>query len=157
VSPADVVALPGWRWMPGMLARERGGPRSGTGWRLARAASNGEWLTGPHAFVARCGGARRLSLRGCVPSRDDPATLGCLLALVREAWGDPAAHVAPYTTWVRGPSGDLDERGWWLRLCRQDGGAYRSTDGDGVSTYLAGPTEWDALVAALAAAPGRAS
>jgi hypothetical protein len=95
--------------------------------------------------------------RDRAPSRDDPATLGCLLALVREAWGDPAAHVAPYITWVRGPSGDFDERGWWLRLCRQDGCAYRYTDGDGVSTYLAGPTEWDALVAALAAAPGRAS
>jgi hypothetical protein len=36
-----------------------------------------------------------------VPDLSDPATLGCLLALVREAWGDPWLCVVgePETSW----------------------------------------------------------
>jgi len=67
----------------------------------------------------------------------DPATLGCLLALVRVAWGDP--HV-----WVTPPSHDALWRVW------------RVVDGRCVR-LAGGVREWDALVAALAAAPGRAS
>jgi hypothetical protein len=31
---------------------------------------------------------------GTIPDLTDPATLGCLLALVREAWGEPILSVA---------------------------------------------------------------
>lgn len=37
-------------------------------------------------------------LSGCAPELDDPATLGCLLALVREASGDPRAYLSPLWT-----------------------------------------------------------
>ena len=32
--------------------------------------------------------------RSCLPDLTDPATLGCILALVREAWSDPTASTA---------------------------------------------------------------
>jgi len=72
----------------------------------------------------------------------DPATLGCLLALVREAWGEPMAWLEPRIGcgWVvKRP----DTTGAW--------------PGPIPFAIGAGTTEWDALVAALAAAPGRAS
>jgi hypothetical protein len=62
------------------------------------------------------------------PDLTDPATLGCLLALVREATGDREAHTVP---------GVL--RGW------------RCVVG-GIASVVA-PTEAAALVAALEAAP----
>jgi len=70
------VACKGWRWMPGMLAVEWAAPgMSLTGGRPVRVDERwhevGVWL----------------------PDLSDPATLGCILALVREAWGDPHASV----------------------------------------------------------------
>ena len=104
------VACKGWRWMPGMLAHREG------------------------AHFVRLQGGRppRLIRQGqeveALPDLSDPCTLGGLLALVREAWGDPLAHVAP----VAG--------GWrvWLEL--------------DLSVFFDGATEAEALVAALEAA-----
>lgn len=69
-----------------------------------------------------------------VPDLTDPATLGCLLALVREAWGDPRASAVSELDGFDGPrwivyGGDAEERSSWLL------------------------TEAHALVAALEAAP----
>ena len=68
-----------------------------------------------------------------VPDLTDPATLGCVLALVREAWGDSEMHMT------------LGAKGWvWL--------TGESRVYDVVMPINAGETEAEALVAALEAA-----
>ena len=61
------VSLPGWRWMPGMLA------------------CHGSW-SARVVERKRTGGARLSGGgdvgHGCWPDPDDPATAGCLLALL---------------------------------------------------------------------------
>lgn len=66
------VASPHWRWMPGML--EVGGVRA-----------IGEQYLG-EVWVEQCGGGYA-PIAGWLPDLTDPATLGCLLALAREALG----------------------------------------------------------------------
>lgn len=71
---------------------------------------------------------------GCWPDLRDPATLGACLAVVRERWGEPRAHL-----W---PAEDADGGTPWLfRLCY------------GAAPRCEGNTEAEALVAALEAAP----
>lgn len=70
------------------------------------------------------------------PDLSDPATLGCLLALVREAWGDECACVLPVDY---GP-GDI------MWVCQLTAGGRSLT-----ARHWA--TEAEALVAALEAAP----
>lgn len=71
-----------------------------------------------------------------IPDLRDPATRGCALALVREAWGDPCACVLPIDY---GPGGV-----WWV--CRLTASGHALTDRHWAS-------EAAALVAALEAAP----
>lgn len=62
------VSLPGWRWMPGTLARH------GNAWSVRtveRKRTGGVRLDGGGDTGA-----------GCWPNPDDPATAGCLLALL---------------------------------------------------------------------------
>ena len=113
------VACKHWRWMPGMLllphldgcecCEDRNFPR-----RAARL---------PAVFTTDID----------VPDLSDPATLGCLLALVREAWKDPTASVwYDDTQW--GDGQQWIQRASYQCRCEYD-------------------TEAEALVAALEAAP----
>jgi hypothetical protein len=67
----------------------------------------------------------------CLPDLTDPATLGCLLALVRQAWGDSSLSPNPFTA------------GWEY--------AWAGHGTSGPCGYW--PTEAEALVAALESAP----
>lgn len=70
-----LVACPRWRWLPGMLwsiGPQPGWVRASTG-RVLSAHEDGGPVRAP---------------KSCLPDLTDPATAGCLLALVREAWGD---------------------------------------------------------------------
>lgn len=99
------VACRGWRWMPGMKLT--------TGLRLSESLV-------PFTFAVD------------LPDLTDPATVGCLLALVREAWDDECACVLPIDY---GPGGVL----WVAQL----------TAGGRSLTARHWPTEAEALVAAL--------
>jgi hypothetical protein len=71
----------GWRWMPGMRYSTDSWRRDGFD-RVPddmEGAAFADWLD-----------------RGRLPDLEDPATLGCLLALVREAWDRPTAFLYWY-------------------------------------------------------------
>jgi hypothetical protein len=105
------ISCKGWRWMPGMrwwTEDDRG--------RLDDYQP--EYMGRPH---------------DALPDLTDPATLGCLLALVREAWGDPHASA----------SWDYETNGQVVVACsRTSRWIFRDRQ-----------TEAEALLAALEAAP----
>lgn len=78
------VACKGWRWMPGMLTlpfhedNERALAVCHPPWRVTRAGVAGPYADDP--------------TWGALPDLTDPATLGCMLELVREAWGEPSTY-----------------------------------------------------------------
>ena len=122
------VACKGWRWMPGMLALDSCNeehPARVIDGRRSVVYEDSDGAT--HEGVVS---------RSDVPNLTDPATLGCLLALVREAWSDPGVSV-----WY-------DRRvalwSWMADGCAHS--VHRPSDEDGYDT------EAEALVAALGAA-----
>lgn len=104
------VVCEGWRWMPGMRAL------CDDGWPVPYRLDDGhdDW---PHDIGLR------------LPDLTDPATLGCVLALVRDAWGDPTLSPC----WQ-------DETGGW------------DVVGNRWNIIAGSTTEAEALVAALEAA-----
>lgn len=116
------VACKGWRWMPGMRTTE------------AMRVVHDETAFPGRPCAIREGGWVDTSpprpLGAAIPDLTDPATLGCLLALVREAWGDSQMYVAG--------------RGLWDVFTRHD-----------VEIVQDRYTEAEALVAALEVAPSQ--
>jgi hypothetical protein len=80
-----VVTLPWWRWMPGMRATGNG--RDWTGAAVVQSADGSVQLFGVWWGEDQVG----------PPDLTDPATLGCLRALVSERVGGPVAVYPPYT------------------------------------------------------------
>lgn len=122
------VACKHWRWMPGMLDQ--------TGFRLVSREpewSPDVWQLGGRACLGTLTGIPDL------PDLDDQATVGCLLALVREAHGGKPVFLSPDT---REHGNEILE--WEVCVFV---GWFAS------ETLAFGPTEAAALVAALEAAP----
>ena len=119
------VACKRWRWMPGMLSNKD--------LRVTRCDDDG-YVVGYYenlSYIAEC-------VPGTLPDLSDPATLGCLLALVREAWG-PTASVS------------VNLSGFWAvgGACIQKG----KSAGQTINLGIWKATEIDALVSALEVAP----
>jgi hypothetical protein len=104
------VACKGWRWMPGQR------------WIVTRVAPLEDYA----GRIVEYG--RRAPDGPGLPDLSDPATLGCLLALVREAGGDSKTCARP----------DLEDDVWYV--VTRSGLAFAAS-------------EAEALVAALESAP----
>lgn len=120
------VACKHWRWMPGMLTKHG-----------LRAERNGDGMVAIWHDRKRNEWGEE-SLTGGLPDLTDPATIGCLLALVREAWGDDGIT----TSCTRCGGGT----GWSV---------HRSSPVNGVSALVPVLSESEAtvLICALEAAP----
>lgn len=126
------VACKHWRWMPGMLGASPSSP-----YEMHRVISAGLGCT--HLTTGRyeAGGVVDQSgpmASALLPDLTDPATLGCLLALMREA--------LQLAAWVR----DEFTFGGEFSVCWKDG-PYST------AILATGNTEAEALIAALEAAP----
>ena len=85
------VACPRFRWLPGMAGIDA----LGVPFRCALTHhSGGMMVVAGMAFMPTHPDA----LARMFPDLTDPATLGCLLALVREAWRCPTAYVRQSTS-----------------------------------------------------------
>lgn len=126
-----LIACKGFRWMPGM--------RTLGDWRIINIDADGVEVVTDLGEVVLFHSGDLPHIASSLPDLTDPATLGCLLYLVREAWGDPGFYAAQSSMKIK----DTDIFGWdtfgYLhgRSCK--GMLYRS--------------EAEALVAALEAAP----
>jgi len=146
---------------------------TGYGWRRGMVSTDGIQCvedgvehSGPtfweHASAGYCGlgtmygdGTVRLDIAGAtnvrpVPDFTDAATLGALLGMVREAWGT-TAHIVRLDTNADDGKGGLEPACWWALAT---GLASRPLMLESPHPhFVAGPTEAEALLRALIAAP----
>lgn len=144
------VACKGWRWLPGMRAV---GDLSAYGGRvcgiiggcielaLDDRESDGEGIEWHSQARSSIGWIQVAGEMRCnsLPDLTDPATIGCILALAREAWQAPALQVSP----ARVADGSVRE--WFCYV--------NTSDNKYADPYFMGATEAEALIAALEAAP----
>ncbi len=135
------VACKHWRWMPGMRIVN---PHRATFGHGRKAAARYCTLGfNDEAFILESKNAGSMDTPSkndadWRPDLEDPATLGCLLALVREAWGRPF--------WVEGDPRSMGERpDEWIGVLFE--GRFATCP------VVHASTEAEALVAALEAAP----
>ncbi len=126
------VACPRWRWMPGMMLQWK--PENGSHYR-GRVCDTWSFVNEGALY---CEGHEdrftREELKAAWPDLSDPATLGCLVALVEEAWKCPI---------------DMSFAG----ACRFDVDAEERVYPQDHTVSFAAKTRVEALVAALEAAP----
>jgi len=120
------VACGGWRWLRGMLRQDD-----------YRYIGSGMWArwSDVHSLTTALHAPDQL------PDLTDSATRGCLLTLVREAWGNP--HI-----WVE----SCVDREMWSSIDHYKLG-WACPNGEPVPPDIECATEAEALVAALEAAP----
>lgn len=122
------VACKRWRWIPGMLSDEG---------RVVEINVHGLLVGYTTGIILKSGAqgwprAWEASASLRLPDLTDPATLGCLLALVRKVWGDSQAFCAT--------EADTAHIMWWVVRHGNE------------SAMAGGRSEAEALVAALEAA-----
>lgn len=130
-----------WRWMDGMLAENI----ASTGdYRFERVGNFGESSSSPFMpprWVDR--------YTYWLPDLSDPATLGCLLALVRQAW----TRVPEYNHWVNYAVPVFDGLETWRVGCIIDRAKMFAVCDTATMKIVEAATEAEALVTALEAAP----
>ena len=131
------VACKGFRWMPGMRAmRVEEPPFVSEGFDASKLLGR----TCRVYDVSESGSVRGSSdtfhttSTAYAPNLTDPATVGCLLALVREAWGMPTGITVSYSS---------DEGLWGVSWSGSTHGGWCGR----------GATEAEALITALEGAP----
>lgn len=83
------VACKHWKWTDGMRATRDhlSAPRHAV--RISQSCNIHQCPDSGGPWVKTAASSQRTPERDLLPDLTDPATVGCLLALVREAWSDP--------------------------------------------------------------------
>jgi hypothetical protein len=105
-------------------------------WRAGMLSNHGARFLGAGLWANPAGVTFADPNEGEEPDFSDPATLGCLVATVREVWKDPGLYV-------------YLEKGWWVAV-GVDGDDYQGIPQRPYT--LTGASEVEALIAALEAA-----